>query len=215
MQQAIEIGRFITFEGGEGSGKSTQAAILAERLSRYGRQVFTTREPGGSPAAEQIREVLLSGQVAPFGPLAEAVLFAEARSDHVQNAIQGALQQGQWVVCDRFIDSTRVYQGANAGVPRALLNALERLSVGPLTPDVTFILDIPTEEGLNRVKSRAEGAELDRFESQEVMAHERIRRGFLDIAEEEPGRCVVVDASQPEAMVSEDVWETVMQRLNP
>jgi dTMP kinase len=215
MQQAIEIGRFITFEGGEGSGKSTQVNILAERLSRSGRAVFVTREPGGSPAAEEIREVLLSGQVAQFGPLAESVMFAMARADHIDNAIQGALQQGQWVICDRFIDSTRVYQGATGGVPRGLINALEQLTVGALTPDVTFILDIPAKEGLARVEARAEARGLDRFESQELLTHERIRRGFLDIAEEEPGRCVVVDASQPEAMVAEDVWETVLQRLNP
>lgn len=215
MQQAIEIGRFITFEGGEGSGKSTQVNILAERLSRSGRPVFVTREPGGSPAAEDIREVLLSGQVAQFGPLAESVLFAVARADHIENAIQGALQQGQWVICDRFVDSTRAYQGSTGGVPRGLINALEQLTVGAVMPDITFVLDIPAEEGLARVAARAEGQELDRFESQELMSHERIRRGFLDIAEEEPGRCVVVDASQPEAMVAEDVWETVLQRLNP
>ena len=215
MQQAIEIGRFITFEGGEGAGKSTQVGILADRLSRSGRPVFVTREPGGSPAAEEIREVLLSGQVAQFGPLAESVLFAVARADHIDNAIRVALQQGQWVICDRFIDSTRAYQGATAGVPRGLINALEKITVGALMPDVTFVLDIPVEEGLARVETRAEGQDLDRFESQELMTHERIRRGFLDIAEEEPGRCVVVDASQPEAMVAEDVWETLLQRLNP
>lgn len=215
MQQAIEIGRFITFEGGEGAGKSTQVGILADRLSRSGRPVFVTREPGGSPAAEEIREVLLSGQAAQFGPLAESVLFAVARGDHIDNAIRVALQQGQWVICDRFIDSTRAYQGAMAGVPRGIINALEKITVGALLPDVTFVLDIPVEEGLARVAARAEGQELDRFESQELMTHERIRRGFLDIAEEEPGRCAVVDASQPEAMVAEDVWETVLQRLNP
>ena len=215
MQQAIEIGRFITFEGGEGAGKSTQVGILADRLSRSGRPVFVTREPGGSPAAEEIRQVLLSGQAAQFGPLAESVLFAVARGDHIDNAIRGALQQGQWVICDRFIDSTRAYQGATAGVPRGLINALEKITVGALLPDVTFVLDIPVEEGLARVAARAEGQELDRFESQELMTHERIRRGFLDIAEEEPSRCAVVDASQPEAMVAEDVWETVLQRLNP
>ncbi|MGD9069969.1 MAG: dTMP kinase, partial [Methyloceanibacter sp.] len=188
MQQAIEIGRFITFEGGEGAGKSTQVGILADRLSRSGRPVFVTREPGGSPAAEEIREVLLSGQAAQFGPLAESVLFAVARGDHIDNAIRVALQQGQWVICDRFIDSTRAYQGATAGVPRGLINALEKITVGALLPDVTFVLDIPVEEGLARVAARAEGQELDRFESQELMTHERIRRGFLDIAEEEPGR---------------------------
>jgi dTMP kinase len=215
MQHGIEIGRFITFEGGEGSGKSTQAGILANRLTRAGRPVFSTREPGGSPAAEEIREALLSGQVAQFGPLAEAVMFSVARADHVDYAVRDAIQQGKWVVCDRFIDSTRAYQGTTAGVPRGLISALERLTVGALSPDITFILDIPAEEGLSRARERDEGAEPDRFEGQDLMMHERIRRAFLDIAEEEPGRCIVVDASQPEAMVAEDVWEAVLQRLNP
>jgi dTMP kinase len=211
----VELGRFITFEGGEGSGKSTQAAILADRLERAGRPILATREPGGSPAAEEIREVLLSGQVAPMGPLAEAVLFSIARADHVDNAIKEALQQGAWVICDRFFDSTRAYQGVTAGVPRGLINALERITVGALSPDITFILDIPPEEGLARAQERAEGADPDRFEGQQLMVHERIRRAFLDIADEEPERCIVVDASQPEAMVAEDVWEAVLQRLNP
>ncbi len=215
MQRGIEIGRFITFEGGEGSGKSTQAGILANRLARAGRPVFLTREPGGSPAAEKIREVLLSGQVAQFGPLAEAVMFAVARGDHVDTVIKDALQEGKWVVCDRFYDSTRAYQGATAGVPRGLINALERLTVGALSPDITFILDIPADEGLARAHARGEGAEPDHFEGQELMMHERVRRAFLDVAEEEPNRCIVVDASQPEAMVAEDVWEAVLHRLNP
>ena len=215
MQRGIEIGRFITFEGGEGSGKSTQAGILANRLSRAGRAVFATREPGGSPAAEEIREALLSGQVKQFGPLAEAVMFSVARGDHIDHAIKDSLQEGRWVVCDRFIDSTRAYQGATAGVPRGVINALEELTVGALSPDVTFILDIPAEEGLARAKERADGAELDRFEGQELVMHERVRRAFLDIAEEEPGRVIVIDASQPEAMVAEDVWEAVLHRLNP
>ncbi len=215
MQRGIEIGRFITFEGGEGSGKSTQAGILANRLSRAGRAVFSTREPGGSPAAEEIREALLSGQVKQYGPLAEAVMFSVARADHVDHAIKDSLQEGRWVVCDRFIDSTRAYQGATAGVPRGVINALEELTVGALSPDLTFILDIPAEEGLARATERADGAELDRFESQELVMHERVRRAFLDIAEEEPGRVVVIDASQPEAMVAEDVWEAVLHRLNP
>ncbi|MEE8633094.1 MAG: dTMP kinase [Methyloceanibacter sp.] len=215
MQRGIEIGRFITFEGGEGSGKSTQAGILANRLSRAGRAVFSTREPGGSPAAEEIREALLSGQVKQYGPLAEAVMFSVARADHVDHAIKDSLQEGRWVVCDRFIDSTRAYQGATAGVPRGVINALEELTVGALSPDLTFILDIPAEEGLARATERADGAELDRFESQELVMHERVRRAFLDIAEEEPGRVVVIEASQPEAMVAEDVWEAVLHRLNP
>jgi dTMP kinase len=215
QREAGETGRFITFEGGEGSGKSTQAGILANRLARAGRKVFATREPGGSPAAEEIREALLSGQVRQFGPFAEALMFAVARADHLENAISQAVLEGKWVVCDRFLDSTRAYQGATAGVPRGLINALERLTVGGLLPDITFILDIPPEEGLSRAAERRGGNVPDRFESQEVMLHERVRRAFLNIAEEEPERCVVIDASQPEAMVAEDVWEVILQRLSP
>jgi dTMP kinase len=215
QREAGETGKFITFEGGEGSGKSTQAGILANRLARAGRKVFATREPGGSPAAEEIREALLAGQVWQFGPFAEALMFSVARADHVENAIGQALLEGKWVVCDRFLDSTRAYQGATAGVPRGVINALERLTVGGLMPDITFILDIPSEEGLARAAERRGGGAPDRFESQEIMLHERVRRAFLDIAEEEPERCVVVDASQPEAMVAEDVWEVVLQRLSP
>src|SRR5918996_3145851 len=157
QREAVESGRFITFEGGEGSGKSTQAGILANRLARAGRKVFATREPGGSPAAEEIREALLSGKVWQFGPLAEAVMFAVARADHVEHAISEALLEGKWVVCDRFLDSTRAYQGATAGVPRGIINALERLTVGGLLPDITFILDIPPEIGLARPAERRGG----------------------------------------------------------
>src|SRR5688572_25775897 len=179
QREAAETGRFITFEGGEGSGKSTQAGILANRLARAGRKVFATREPGGSPAAEEIREALLSGGVWQYGPFAEALMFSVARADHVENAIGHALLEGKWVVCDRFLDSTRAYQGATAGVPRGLINALERLTTGGLLPDLTFILDIPPEEGLARAAERAAGNALDRFESQEILLHERVRRAFL------------------------------------
>jgi dTMP kinase len=215
QREAAEAGRFITFEGGEGSGKSTQAGILANRLTRAGRKVFATREPGGSPAAEEIRDALLSGRVWQFGPFAEALLFSVARADHIEHSIAQALAEGNWVVCDRFLDSTRAYQGATAGVPKSVINALERLTVGNFLPDITFILDIPAEQGLARAAERRSGNAPDRFESQELMLHERVRRAFLDISEEEPERCVVIDASQPEAMVAEDVWEVVLQRLSP
>jgi len=215
QREAAETGRFITFEGGEGSGKSTQAGILANRLTRAGRKVLATREPGGSPAAEEIREALLSGRVWQFGPFAEALLFSVARADHIEHGIAQALVEGKWVVCDRFFDSTRAYQGATAGVPKGLINALERLTVGNLLPDITFILDIPPEQGLARAAERRSGSTPDRFESQELLLHKRVRRAFLDIAEEDPERCVVIDASQPEAMVAEDVWEVVLQRLSP
>jgi dTMP kinase len=215
QREAADQGRFITFEGGEGAGKSTQAGILANRLMRAGRRVLSTREPGGTPFAEEVREALLSGRVWELGPLAEAVLFSVARADHIDQAIGGALQQGAWVVCDRFLDSTRAYQGATAGVPKPLINALERMTLGGLLPDITFILDIPAEEGLARAKARQSEGDPDRFEGQELILHERVRRAFLDIAEEEPDRCIVVDASQPEAMVAEDVWEAVLERLHP
>ncbi|MGV1014557.1 MAG: dTMP kinase [Methyloceanibacter sp.] len=215
QRAAAETGKFITFEGGEGAGKSTQAGILANRLTRAGRKVFSTREPGGSAAAEEIREALLSGKVWQFGPFAEALLFSMARADHIDKAIGRSLAEGKWVVCDRFHDSTRAYQGATAGVPRELINALERLTLNGLVPEITFILDLPTELGLGRAAERRGGTVPDRFESQEVLLHERVRRAFLDIAEEEPERCVVIDASQPEAMVAEDVWEIVLQRLSP
>ena len=209
------MSKFITFEGGEGAGKSTQATILANRLARAGLRVFTTREPGGSPAAEEIREALLSGQVEQFGPLAEAVLFSVARQDHIDNAIGQALSEGKWVVCDRFLDSTRAYQGVSGGVPRPIINALERLTVRGLIPDLTLILDIPANDGLARVAQRGAAGALDRFEAQDLAMHERVRRAFLEIAEEEPDRCIVIDARQPEAMVAEDVWECVADRLSP
>jgi dTMP kinase len=210
-----EAGKFITFEGGEGAGKSTQVAILANRLARSGRRLIQTREPGGTPRAESIREALLSGRVAEFGPFAEAVLFSAARKDHIEGTIQQALKEGKWVVCDRFADSTRAYQGTSGGVPRPVINALERLMLGGLKPDLTIILDLPAEEGLARAGQRVGHERPDRFESQDLAIHERIRRAYLDIAEEEPERCVVIDARQPEAVVAEDVWEAVAERLSP
>ena len=211
--ETVETGRLITFEGGEGAGKSTQVSILVDRLRSAGRRAMATREPGGSPAAEDIRETLLSGKVKQFGPFAEALLFSIARADHIDNVISDALARGQWVVCDRFLDSTRAYQGATGGVPAPVISALERLTLHGLMPHLTIVLDIPVEEGLARLAQRP-GAS-DRFESQDVSQHERIRRAFLNIAEEEPGRCVVIDARKPEALVAEDVWEAVTERLSP
>ncbi len=210
----FDNGRLITLEGGEGSGKSTQADILAMRLARAGRRVVATREPGGSPGAEAIREAILSGQVAKYGPFAEALLFAVARKDHIDYQIGAAVTDGKWVVCDRFVDSTRAYQGAMEGLPRSILASLERLTVGEFMPDLTLILDIDPEAGMARANARrAEGEEADRFEQEELLLHDRVRQGFLDIAEEEPERCVVIDASQPEEVVAEDIWEAVTERL--
>jgi dTMP kinase len=211
--ETVETGRLITFEGGEGAGKSTQVSILVERLRNAGRQAIATREPGGSPVAEDIRETLLSGKVKQFGPFAEALLFSIARADHIDTVIGDALTRGQWVVCDRFVDSTRAYQGATGGVPAPVISALERLTLHGIMPNLTIVLDIPVEEGLARM-ARRRGAP-DRFESQDISQHERIRKAFLNIAEEEPGRCVVIDARKPEALVAEDVWEAVAERLSP
>jgi dTMP kinase len=211
--ETVETGRLITFEGGEGAGKSTQVSILVERLRNAGRHAIATREPGGSPAAEDIRETLLSGKVKQFGPFAEALLFSIARQDHIDTVISDALARGQWVVCDRFLDSTRAYQGATGGVPAPVISALERLTLHGVMPNLTIVLDIPVEEGLARM-ARRRGAP-DRFESQDISQHERIRKAFLDIAEEESGRCVVIDARKPEALVAEDVWEAVAERLSP
>jgi dTMP kinase len=210
--EKVETGKFITFEGGEGAGKSTQAQILVNRLQSAGRDVIATREPGGSPLADEIREVLLSGKARQFGPLAEAVLFSVARQDHVDSLIGGALARGTWVVSDRFLDSTRAYQGAAGGVSAPLIGALERITLRGLKPDLTFVLDLPAEEGLARAAGR--GAP-DHFERQEIAQHERIRRAFLDIAEQDPSRCVVINARKPEALVAEDIWEAVTERLRP
>ena len=173
--ETIETGKFITLEGGEGAGKSTQAAILVNRLARAGRRVFSTREPGGSPEADKIRAALLSGHVWQFGPFAEAVLFSVARKGHVDGAIFDELARGRWVVCDRFADSTRAYQGVTGGVPRSVINALERLTLRGLVPNLTFIFDIPAEEGLARAAQRLGAEAPDRFEAQDLASHERDR----------------------------------------
>jgi dTMP kinase len=204
-------GCFITFEGGEGSGKSTQVALLAERLRLRGIDVVTTREPGGSPGAEAMRHLLLSGLVKPLGPTAETMIFAAARDDHVQATIAPALLRGTWVICDRFIDSTRVYQGALGNVDRRIIRALERATVGDTMPDLTFILDVPVEVGFARVSSR--GQEKDRFEAEEIEFHIQLREAFLDLARDEPRRCVVIDASQSPETVATRIWLAVVERL--
>jgi dTMP kinase len=208
-------GKFITFEGGEGTGKSTQAAMLVSRLESLGLGVQLTREPGGSPGAEIIRHVLLSGAAKALGADVEAMLFAAARDDHVRCTILPALQSGRWVVCDRFADSTRVYQGALGRVDQKLLNVLERVSVGELSPDLTVILDLPVQAGLERAKLRRGNAEADRFEGEGAEFHEKLREAYLAIAAREPDRCVVVDAGAAKEAVASAIWEVVQTRLQP
>jgi dTMP kinase len=209
-------GKFITFEGGEGAGKSTQARLLAERLRAAGYKVLETREPGGTEQGEKIREFILSGKAKDYGSLGEAVLFSSARDAHVQDVISPALERGDWVLCDRFSDSTAAYQGAAGGVKPALIRALERLAVGNTMPVLTLLLDLPVEAGLKRASLR-NGAdeEVDRFEGMERRFHEALRDCFLQIAAETPERSVVIDAQQAESAVAEAVWDVVVERLSP
>lgn len=206
-------GRFITFEGGEGSGKSTQARLLVETLRSYGFDVLLTREPGGSPGAEIIRHVILSGAAQPLGADAEAILFAAARDDHVRATIEPALQAGRWVVCDRFLDSTRVYQGIVGHVDARLIRGLERITVGDTMPDLTFIMDVPAEVGMERATGRRRGAAMDRYEAESIDFHERLRRAFAALAKLDAERCVMIDAAQPRDIVQGRIWRIVSERF--
>lgn len=202
--------RFITFEGGEGAGKSTQARRLAERLRALGHDVVLTREPGGTPLAEKIRALVLDGP-APSPP-AECLMFAAARAEHIAVTIAPALARGAWVLCDRFIDSTRVYQGALGRVDAALIAALERQTVAPYVPTLTLMLDLAPEDGLRRAASRGQ---INRFEAHGLDWHRRLRDAFLNIAASEPGRCRVVDASAGEDAVATAIWHEVEGMFHP
>ena len=203
-------GLFISFEGGEGAGKSTQIRILAETLRSRGLEVVVTREPGGSPGAEAIRHVLLSGAAEAFGVRMEAMLFAAARNDHVEEVIRPALESGAVVLCDRFLDSSRVYQGTTGNLETDFIETLQRIAVDGTMPDLTLIFDIPAVDGLARARKRAyDGATPDRFEKEELETHEKRREAYLDIALNEPRRCRIVDAKQPQERVTEDVLSMV------
>jgi dTMP kinase len=204
-------GRFITFEGGEGAGKSTQIRRLATSLQMRGIDILMTREPGGSPGAEALREILLSGAAKSYGPVAETILLAAARDDHLEVTIRPALETGRWVLCDRFTDSTRAYQGVMGDVDPALIRAIERVVVAGTRPDLTVVLDIPAGEGLRRARQR--GGAADRFESEGLAYHERLRQAFLSIAAREPQRCVVVDAARDEDTIAREIAGLVRQRL--
>ena len=214
MDRAPARGRFITLEGGEGAGKSVQARRLAERLRERGLAVVLTREPGGSPDAEALREVILSGAAAQFGAEGEALLFSAARIDHIDATIAPALARGDWVVSDRFADSTRAYQGAAGKLDPELLARLERVAVGDCRPDLTLILDLPAAEGLARAAGRRPADEpADRFEGESLAFHETLRGAYLEIARAEPQRCVVVDARASEDEVAAAIWTAVEERL--
>jgi dTMP kinase len=206
-------GCFITLEGGEGVGKSTQANLLASRLREAGLKTLTTREPGGSPRAEALRWVILSGAAAPFGPAGEAILFSAARIDHIDQKIAPALASGEWVICDRFADSTRAYQGAAGKLDKALIDSLEKVAVGDTRPDLTLILDMAVEKSLARAAERRDVAKPDRFEGESRSFHETLRQAFLQIAAAEPKRCVVIDADRPSEDVAKSIWASVRHRL--
>lgn len=208
-------GRFITFEGGEGTGKSTQIKKLADRLKAARMRTLVTREPGGSPGAEIMRHLVLSGMCKLLGPEAETLLFAAARDDHVRTVIAPALNQGTWVLCDRFADSTRAYQGSLGSVPAGLINAMQRVTIGDLKPDLTIILDLPVEIGLQRAAARRGSGTPDRFEGENLRFHQDLRDAYRKIAADNPDRCVLIDANSDPDTVAGRVWTALRDRLLP
>lgn len=214
MSTPTKTAPFITLEGGEGTGKSTQARLLADRLAAAGIDCVATREPGGSPFAEEIRALLLGGRLPARAPLAEALLFLAARTDHVAHTIGPALAEGRWVICDRFSDSTRVYQGIAGRVPKATLAELDRLVLAGLRPDLTLVFDLAPEVGLARAGARRPtGSGADPYEGRDLAYHRELREGFRAIATGEPDRCVLIDADGTPDQVAARVWATVASRL--
>lgn len=207
--------RFITFEGGEGAGKSTQIKLLAEKLRDNDIDCTLTREPGGSPGAEIVRHLVLSGMGKMLGAEAETLLFAAAREDHVRSVIRPALDQGRWVLCDRFTDSTRVYQGKLGHVDLKLIRAMERVTIDGLQPDLTIVLDLPPEKGLARAAERRGGDQPDRFEAETIDFHHRLREAFRQVAMDEPNRCALIDADADVDTIAARVWTKVEGRFGP
>jgi dTMP kinase len=203
----VTRGQFITLEGGEGTGKSTQAARLVARLKARGIDVVHTREPGGSPGAEEIRHIALNGDAGRWSPLTETLLMFAARSDHLEKTVRPALEAGRWVVCDRFADSSRAYQGAGGGAPAEFIESLDAAIVGDDQPDLTLMFDLPVEVGLERALAR--GATETRFESKGLEFHRRLRDGFLSVAAQHPERCRLIDATGEPDAVSERVWRAI------
>ncbi len=205
------VAKFITFEGGEGVGKSTQIRLLAERLRGSGIEVVTTREPGGSPGAEQIRKLLVEGEPGRWTPLSEALLLFAARADHLARTINPARARGAWVISDRFADSTWAYQSGAQGVALDSVKVLRKMVVGADEPDLTLILDMPVEDGLARAMER--GGLENRYERMGLPFHARLRQAFLDIAKAEPERCVVIDARGSTDAVAARIYTVVDERL--
>ena len=208
----MSAGCFITLEGGEGSGKSTQSALLVKKLRNAGLEVVETREPGGSDGAEKIRQLVVTGNPNTWSPVAEALLISAARDDHLRRVIAPAIEDGKFVVCDRFIDSTMAYQGGASGVDTKLLKALETHVVGKFTPNLTLVFDLDPQTGLDRAKARSQGKE-NRFEAKGLAYHQKIRQAFVEIAQKHAERCVIVDASLGIDDIEDRVWQIVSDRF--
>ena len=208
----VEPGRFITLEGGEGSGKSTQIRLLRHAFEAAGIPILATREPGGATGAERIRSLLVNGDVERWSPATEALLHYAARRDHVERTIQPALDSGRWVLCDRFADSTMAYQGYGHGLGPDFIERLHELALGDFRPNLTLVLDLPVETGLGRAEARRAGE--DRYERMEIEFHHRLRDGFHAIAEAEPERCVVVDADRTVNAIQDDLQRIIRERFH-
>jgi len=208
----LTLGRFITFEGGEGAGKSTQVALLGDRLRAAGHEAIATREPGGTPGAKDIRRLLVEGSVERWEPFSELLLHNAARHEHVQKIIGPALASGKWVVCDRFADSTMAYQGQAQNVDRNMVSRVNRAAAGDFWPDLTIVLDLAVAEGLARAQKRSDVEDL--YERMGTAFHERIRDAFLEIANAEPDRCAVIEAEGTVDHIAGKVWDTVQTRLS-
>ena len=206
-----ERGRFVTIEGGEGTGKSTQLPLMAAYLRENDIEVVETREPGGSPGAEKIRDLLVNGPTDRWDSVTETMLHFAARREHLERTVRPTLDRGAWVLCDRFADSTMAYQGYGLGVPRDMIETLYGVVVGDTKPDLTIIMDIAPEIGLKRADDRRSGG--TRYESMDVGFHERLRAGFLDIAKHEPERCAIIDASQSIETVAAEIRQLVKTRF--
>ncbi|MDE1986668.1 MAG: dTMP kinase [Alphaproteobacteria bacterium] len=204
-------GHFITLEGGEGTGKSTQTRRLAAALEMHDISCVLTREPGGSPGAEEIRDLLVNGEPGRWDVLTETLMLYAARADHVTRTIKPALAEGRWVLCDRFSDSSYAYQGAGRGLDRETVRRIESVAIGDFKPELTLVLDLPAEEGLKRAHARASSE--SRFEKFDVEFHERLRQAFLDIAKRNGDRCRVIDASGDEDTVAHAILDAVKTRF--
>ncbi|MCP5084576.1 MAG: dTMP kinase [Alphaproteobacteria bacterium] len=206
----MKPGKFITFEGGEGAGKSTQVRLLTENLASQGLEIVQTREPGGAPQAEVLRELLISGATNRWSAGAEALLNYAARDDHLRTTIRPALERGAWVLCDRFSDSTRAYQGLAGDVSLEMIDAIHQEIVGETDPDLTLVMNIAPEVGLQRAHARGDA---NRFENKGLAFHQTLQKSFLEIATACPERCVVIDASGEIEEISHAIWSAVESRL--